>query len=225
MPYAKRKSFRRKRAYRPKKSLAVLSRKVNRIARRTQGELKFCDVTNLGVSAYTLNGSQGLVPLNLIAGGTAYNQRTGNSVKAFSNLMRAHFTTTEPDNSTMVRCCLILDTQAHTASPIPSDVFQNTSAGIVSILTPINYLNGDRFKILWDRVWTIGPSSDVPSGSPGVTDTVIKSCYKKMSTNFRYNDATTSNFDTNGLYFWACCDNLSVPVVCYYYNRLRYSDN
>jgi len=225
MPYAKRKSFRRRRLARPKKSLAVLSRKITRIARRTQGELKFCDQTNIGVSAYTLNGSQGLVPLNLIAGGTAYNQRVGNSVKAFSNLFRGHFTYTDPDNSTVVRCALIMDTQAHTASPVPSDVYQNTSAGIISTITPINYLNGDRFKVLWERTFQMGPASDVATNTPGINDTVIKSCYKKMSTNFRYNDATTSNFDTNGLYFWACCDNLSVPVVVYWYNRLRYSDN
>jgi len=133
--------------------------------RTLSSEVKSIDVP---VGTYNLNLLAAIVPLNLVATGTAgssFFNRVGRRIEMKSLLMKAVIlplrTTTVQD---YVRVMIVYDRQSNGAAPSISDILQTTSAtgaNTTTVYSDINLNNRDRFSILRDhRIYL-----------PSVTDT------------------------------------------------------
>jgi len=95
----------------------------------------------------------GIYLLNGMTLGYDGNQRLGRMIAVRS--VEGHFYI-EPAHTycghQAVRLMIVVDTQPKgTAATVPMILQAN------SVVSPRNYDYGDRFEILWDRVWTLGP--------------------------------------------------------------------
>lgn len=132
----------------PRKNLArkvrTVSRRVNRLYR--QRETKRFDTDALG-AAISTTGTFYL--LNGIAQGNDVINRDGNEV--YIHKLNFKISLFNADSSNKIRVIIFIDSQANAAAPSVSDVLQD--AANYPILTPLNYDNKKRFRILLNKVF------------------------------------------------------------------------
>lgn len=106
-------------------------------------EEKFLDVTQNAVS---FSAGGGVLPLSLMAQGSDYNQRTGNSVRA--NELYVSLSTSVASTAVItqaVRILIFCDEECHGATPAVADVLE-----AATVLSPLLHTVGSRFRVLAD---------------------------------------------------------------------------
>lgn len=170
-------------------------------------EKKFFDVTQQ--INYTATGT--VYPLTQIAQGDAYNQRNGNSLKIKSLFLRFQNQLNPVQSNDVVRVMLFIDTQNNGNTPLVTDVLQN--AGIIS---PINYLNGSRFRVIMDKIQ--------PLTNDGNEIKEIK-LFKKFNYDIKYSGSGSANTREGNIYMLCISQNSTNFSFGGYWSRIRYVDN
>lgn len=210
------KRYRRKFTRRPRKSSgwAGVAQKALKVAKFVRTlvnvERKFCDTSQIGL---LVNISGGVIPLSLIGQGSDYNQRNGNSVKLTSMYMRAYFDISTSQPWTQIRTLVFRDMEGRGSLPAVTDVLETAN-----VTSPLNHLNGSRFKILFDKFQGFSNQG---------TNTQHFKIFRKLNTHLKFQGTTAAqaSLDEGAIYVLFISDQATnIPAVTYY-SRLRYIDN
>lgn len=218
------------------------------LAMARMGEKKVLDVQSgttiaandgISASANPVMSAQGVL-LNGVAKGDDYFQRIGRTVqwKTFSvkgtitpAVINASSTYSNPQN---VRILVFWDTQANGTSPLTTDVL-DAGSGTINTHSNLNLNNRERFKVLWDKVYSIGGYYGAAiTYAAGPWAQKIKLFKKfKVPVNQVYNDGTggsPGNIATNALWLLVIGDDALVvapaksnPMV-WLHTRGRFTD-
>lgn len=150
-------------------------------------ELKFKDVT-ISIIGAPGAAATGILFVNGINQGTDYNERLGRKIHLRSVAFRGGLTDrlNEADN-VYVRVLLVYDSQTNGVLP--------TAAEILETVTPeafMNLNNRDRFRIVWERFWSIPGhlySAINPFAADGTTNPRVE-FYKRMRHDVIYSGPT-----------------------------------
>lgn len=209
------KKYRRPAGRAAPKNTRVLARKAYTMARtirRTyKPEFKKYDMNE---STYNVGTTAGVVHVNPIAQGDDFFNREGNKILGRSFYLNGYIkhNNTATDGQ-VIKLWLIQDKQ-QVADGLPTAaVIFNAPA--TSVTSALNANTVGRFKVLWQRTYTVDPSNEIK---------VVK-MYKKMYLPVRYNGTTGSDIQKNGLYVvYASSDNTNKPTLTYD-ARFTYNDN
>lgn len=116
-----------------------------------------------------------------VATGTDYNNRKGRRINVVSIQLRGYMSypgaASNETDSTMCRIMIIEDSQTNGAAP--------TMANILQAVTPTSFMNLDnreRFKVHYDRMFTVTPFNTNTTASDGLTNnTPTINFYKKCN--------------------------------------------
>ncbi len=136
-----------------------------RVGGFTGVELKFADSETVG-DAFAVTWAPmeqaGLLSLSAVAVGDTESERIGRiydifsvHVKGFVNLPSVK-AQTSPGDTVFARVALVLDTQTNGAQLTAGDVFDEGQG--IDHLSFRNLQHTTRFKVLWDRVFTLSPN-------------------------------------------------------------------
>lgn len=197
------------------------ARSASTIAR---GEFKCVDTSSTNGS-YNQTGA--LILLNGIAPGTGLNQRSGREVVMKS--IEVHFNGKSTDTTGVpasYRCMLVYDRQCNGAAPALADIIATTGAW--NTLSPRNLDNRRRFKILMDRVFTVGAQGDTTTAA-GCSSRFCDKFYRRLNHPIVFNSGvagTIADIQTGSLY-WITLGDLAAGVTDgegSVYARVRYLD-
>nr|QGF19358.1 hypothetical protein [Antarctic circular DNA molecule] len=163
----------------------------------------------------TISSTGFLTNLTAIAIGDSSATRTGNSILAKSINYRFKLEINSVvSGSTSVVVMLVQDTQqVADTNPIIADILQT-----VNPQSLLNLNTAGRFKVISRKNYFLSPSS----GGKGAYEV---SGFHKMYSHIRYNGATTSDTQKNGIYLLAISSEaVNVPTITGTY-RLAYHDN
>lgn len=121
---------------------------LNEIRKLINIETKIAEAT--GTSAIDTAGA--VTSMSLIAQGLDYQNRIGDSIKLQRIEFRVRWTV-GTGTGTFIRTLLVRDLDNYGTKPTIGDVLQT-----VSVLSPKDYLNADRFSILYDELGTLNQS-------------------------------------------------------------------
>lgn len=182
------------------------------VKKMVNAELKTFDTGNLTIAAGTT------YYLNYIGQGNDYNQRNGNSIKAKSILQRLILSASTMTSSVArVRCILYRDFENKQATPSVTDLLETNHP-----LSPINHINGTRFKILFDETYQMVNSIN----SPQYTKVLVKYIPLKQRPHMKYasTGTTVASADEGSVYFIIVTDDATGPAAILN-TRIRYYDN
>lgn len=176
-------------------------------------ERKFLDVTALGTTLANIR----FILMNGIAQGTGVSGRIGNKITMTSAQGRISIYVSTATTSPSVRCMLVFDSQTNSAVFTGGDLLASAAAG-VDFLSPLNLNNRERFRILWDRTYTVDTVS---------TERATFNFYKKMKLPVVYDGtgALVDDIQTGSLYLVIMSSDRTTPPIFDYYTRVRYIDN
>lgn len=181
---------------------------------RVNPEFKYADVS--AGTSITPVGS--FILMNGIVQGTSAVARIGQRIiiRSIYVTILLYGQTIQPYS--MLRFLIVQDKQPNGAVFTLGSLFEVPTAG-VSTLSPLNYDNMRRYKILWDRHFVLNNTE--------VQEKYIK-IYKKVFIPVEYNinnAGTVADINKNSLYLLLLnTDNINVPS-CTYYSRIRYVDS
>lgn len=219
MPY-KRKGFGRARKVAGKKDYTSNGMSVTKMASLAYSgykmlkhvlnpELKFWDasVSNLSIPTFGVT-----VPLSLMSQGSDYNNRNGNSIKLNNLLYRGQIIATATTTAA-VRLIIYRDMESKQNLPATTDVLE-----VASIYSPLNHLNGTRFKIQTDQLFLFDNAHQNHTQH-----------YSREWKNAHCKYALPSNgvnaAEEGNIYILLIGDNgISLPITSFY-NRVRFYDN
>jgi len=215
MPGRRRSSTRRyrrfKRAYRKGGVYGVAKQAAKSIVKYyLNPEYKFLDSSITTPFSFGFTGVLQSTP-TLIGQGDADTQRNGNSVKVTSMLTRGTIELADT-NAAQCRFIIFTDTSSNGAPPAVTDLLQSAS-----VISPLNRINGKRFRVLYDRSWVL--DADNPKKQIHI--------FKKMQHHIHYLDSTanTSSLGQGPIYFlWISDQNTNAPLATWN-NRFRFLDN
>lgn len=185
----------------------------SRVAGLVNAEKKTYDVVTFINGTAGFNSTGTVFCISAMSAGVAYNERNGNSIKPKS--IQWKYNMFVGTANTTYRIIVFQDKEPKQANPSITDVLE-----ISSTLSPLNHVNGTRFKILKDYL--------------GELDTV-KSPVKTISTfipltgHIKYINSTSgvANTDEGNIFVLLLADAASgttAPQTAQYY-RLRFYDN
>jgi len=93
-----------------------------------------------------------------ISQGTDIGNRVGDSIKIQSLSFRGHVTIGAAATSTRYRLILVRDMQNQGSLPTAAQIFETVSAGVTE-RSPPNYINRDRFAVLYDEFFCLNPAT------------------------------------------------------------------
>jgi len=154
MPLAKRRKYTGKNA-RVLSVMASSKRRLYRLGGRAVNTLrpKASELKNLDITNTSLFGAgSGAGTLSLLNGcvqGTTATTRLGRAITMKSLLIRSSgYAQATTAGSGAIRFMVVLDKQANATAPANTDIL-NTD----DLPSPMNLSNGERFKVLFDKVW------------------------------------------------------------------------
>ncbi len=206
-----KKRFVRKRRF--KKS--TLQSQINKIKKNLNVENK---EFNIELIAATIVGGSGAIQqlTNIRQGDTTFS-RDGSQCKVTSVQGRGIIQHNPLAIDTVVRLLLVLDRQTNQAIYMTSDLLLDTAL-IESLISPYNLDNKSRFKVLWDRTFTLSQNSK--------TVTAFK-FYKKLDLLLRFDGNTPSIADLtqNSLSLVRISNENDNPPQFDLITRVRFVDN
>jgi len=207
-PFDSHKSSWEKKGERLGGSIGAIASKVKGIIEELNVEHKHCDV--LTSTAATTVGV--VIPLLPIAQGLGSSDRTGNSIKPVSFLMR--YGIAAGLSNCHCRVMIFRDNQQISdTSPTVADVLQNSD-----VYSPLDAeTNVGRFSIMYDKVHNLVVGGDT-------AQTNIIKVFKKLNKRVKYNSSATTDIQKNGMYLAFISDNANNPQLtarC----RTRFVDN
>lgn len=170
-------------------------------------------------SGVALAATASIVPLTLTATGTTDITRNGNSIKAKSNSFKFNVKlNSSTPTSSSCRLMLVLDRASNGTTPLISDIL-DSDGNTPDTLEHYNPDNaGSRFKIMWDRRFTIDPNGRAQYGG---------SSYLRLRHHVKYSDTTANiaSATTGHLFLVYMSDQSQHYPQMYYTNRFYFIDN
>jgi len=213
--------------------ISTLNKKIKRI--EDTRELKYHDTAAAGA---TVDDQGQLYLLNGIAAGDLQYQRTGAEVQSTSIQIRGYFTNNELEiNGIVLRMIVFWDRQCNGVAPLIVSTSSGTPAllyatsGGESVDLPFMYETNDRFRVIYDKRFTINPKL-VGNVTAGETDAVgrVRLAFKKkikLNRRIKYDDTNgvVSDINTNSLWvvFLSNDANTNLPTV-HYNSRYYFKD-
>lgn len=163
-------------------------------------------------SSTAINDTGTSILMNAVPIGDNANGRTGLSILMKAIYVRATLTKHASATNSRVRCIMIIDNQQQADSTPTLSTLLGSS---FSIVHPLNVENLGRFTVLYDRVYNL--TTDKPN--------VNFKLYKKIQLHTKFNGATGSDIQKNGVYWLQFSDeDTNTPTISSYF-RVRYHDN
>lgn len=159
-----------------------------------------------------------LTLLSGIAQGTDVGQRVGNAIRATSITFRGRVgCNTAVTTYSVIRLILIRDTENSGSVPALADIMEATG-GSVGVRAPMNFINRDRFKVLWEDMITVAPSFKYSQ--------VVKGDLKlNLPVKYRGTGNTVAAAAEGTLYWvWVSDEATNTPSVALY-TQLRFIDS
>lgn len=184
------------------------------VSQRPIMEKKYLDVQD--TTDVTLNGA--VVPLNLIAAGTDFNQRIGRRIRIKSWQCRFYANLENSSSAAALRIMLVYDKQTNGSTPALTDIIDPTTTPS-NFFGMINLNNRDRFVMLMDKVFAL---------DNGRGYTMVFKKFKKLNHDTVYSATTAAigSVATGGL-FWVTVGNQTAGAADIDMNsahRIRFID-
>lgn len=178
-------------------------------------ELKAFNITQIATDIP--NGSGTIVQLTNIAQGDSAITRDGQQLKLVRQIFRAEIVMSASATNSMVTVMLVRDNSTNQAIYATSDIMGATT-DILSVISPYNFNNQSRFKILKRWIFKLNSASNTSKiiqyfGSPNLV--------------IRYDDNgnTIASLTKNSISLLFISDETTnVPTITFF-NRFRYVDN
>lgn len=160
-----------------------------------------------------------ITPLSLIAQGSNYNNRDGDSIRAHGLEFRYQIANYVGGRN-VGRLILFQDSECRGSVPAVADLM-STSTGNYAPLSPWNYFGGPRFNILWDS----GPIMvDGVTGGPSIWASTVEVPLKNHIEYVGTAGTITEQFE-NGLFVFMCSADAANGPTVVFTSRLHYIDN
>jgi len=210
MVYDRRRNYKSKYNNRNEKAIIVKEKKKSPTTKQLKKEIKeikddLIELKHFDTAFTTQNATSGnglVVNLMNIDQGDQPTNRNGNQIKTTSAQIRFHVITPVGQRGTcFLRCIVFWDRQANLSAPVMKTSTNNQGMlddrlSQPTLLTHINFNAIDRYKILYDKVYTINPvtmaawSFSAPNGSETemLNEGIHKELYIKASRVVKYGD-------------------------------------
>lgn len=211
----RRRTRRRTPWYRKKYSLAQMAGKAYKgmkyIRKLINVERKFLDTTQ---AATTQTNVATIAPLSYIAEGDDYNSRDGHSILTQGMLFRMRMTANSTAVVNFIRVMVFIDKEMNGTAPVVGDILEATT----DYLSPIQHDAGKRFKILFDRIFSLDYNG---RGTAAINK------WFRINHHIKYTGTTAAAASSKEgqLYVLTLSDNTSNPPGYSWYNRIRFTDN
>lgn len=209
-------------AKRKRPTVKSVARSVKRMQKHI--ELKHKDTSPSGFPSVA--GS--LTLLNDIAQGLTEATRIGDEIYATSiqyrGILTAGTSTLVTTSSNSTRIIVFWDQQANGSAPTVTDLL-DTSAGGNGIISPYNDDYQKRFKVIYDRTFSINPNQ-VVAGTGQQNYQIPLRFKRKLGRTVKY-DGTTAvigSIETNSLYMLRLAESDTTPMLVGGVARLIYKD-
>lgn len=193
-------------------------------------------VNDVNIATYNINTTGSVTLLANPAVGANFNDRIGRKITLRSLFLRGKLyiqnsAGTPPANqfspSQLARCIIVYDCQPNGVALTLAELLVTADS-----TAQLNLDNRDRFKILWDKVWTLGPLQTDASSFIQAVDRAnypIKK-YKKLNLDMIFNGGSTGTVAdiTTGALYMVWIGDLGVGTTdCVFRGttRVRYSDH
>nr|QXP07689.1 MAG: putative capsid protein [Arizlama virus] len=197
-------------------------------------------VNDLTVATYNVNSTGSVTLLALPTVGADFNNRIGRKITLKSVYIRGFGGTewaltsgapglTLSAPSQLHRMMIVFDLQPNGAAPAVTDILVTSSPS-----SQLNLNNRDRFKIICDKTWTVGPvtqSAALPAVHSGDPQQYVIKKYKKLNLEMIFNAGgagTIADVNSGALYMvWvgSATSGTNTDGVATLSTRVRYSDN
>lgn len=167
----------------------------DKVLRALKPEFDFKDTAMSSAAVSTTPVAFG--PLNALSQGAAASDRVGRKIQVRSIEMRGYLYGDSAAVVNHVRLVVVQDKQANGAAPSWTDIYDSNLYYSLR-----NLAKKQRFKILWDKTYTLVGNSSAPQ------DTTSKhvQMYKKVNIQTDYNSGnagTVADIDKNSIYVFA----------------------
>lgn len=211
---AARSAPRRRRIFRKKNpaktvkewELTRLRKQVKRMMPKP--EWKYADIITTGTTITTTATITNLIPL---AQGSSDDDRQGDKVTWRSLFHRMSVTPNATAGVNFLRVMIIQDKQNNGTAPTAAQIFQTST----NYLSPLNDDFGKRFKVLFDRTYTVDTDANGAQ---------VDKIYRKLRIVTEYAGAGSVVPNTNGIYLVQLSDQATNGPTTSTYTRLRYID-
>lgn len=150
-----------------------------------------------------------LILMNGIQNGTAYYNRVGTVISIRSIELRLNFISTAGTGVDQIqRYSLVLDRQPNGVAPLYTDIY-GAIGGLVNFTSLRNLENRKRFKILWDRSYSV----NINTGSNYQKYLYLKIRRPIITTYTSASTGLVSDITTNALYFVSIGSQASGPTA------------
>lgn len=224
-----KKTYRRKRAYRKKKTNYTVGGSVAHLAKRAMQGVKFIkDIINVEYKYFDVAVIPTDIDYNGYVGnlcnpgqGTTAITRNGDSIKLISVDIGGTFYKGSSQTLTIpVRFMLIQGIDERTTPPTGATILQ--SAGTYQAINSPRHVDYTTFyKVIWDYRTKITPSANDPNSMQHFEH------FEKLDHHIKFVTGST-NVESGGIYFCVVSDNsdvgTNVPQIALY-SRVRYVDN
>lgn len=183
-------------------------------------EKKFYDVQNLNITSTAFNSSGSVGLYTAMAQGNDYNQRNGISIlpKSFQLNMNVY---NNGVNYATCRVVVFRDMENRQATPAVSDLLET-----VTPQSPLNHVNGKRFRILKDWKFTLDGVSKSTRYLEYYHQFNKVGSKGKDHIRFEGTGSGASNIDEGHIFILFLSDNITAAAPFgTIYTRLRYIDN
>lgn len=186
-----------------------LYKRVKKIEKKlSRVEKKFFDYSQVNQSP---GASAVIYPISQVVQNDGYNQRTGNDITAVSLFVRLNAIKDAIPSATAFRVIIVADRECRAATPAASDVLEDAN----NYLSPINHVNGKRFKVILDKVYALTASQNM---------VIYKRFIKLRDMLIRFQDQFGTTPRENSLFLLLVSDNTPNPPGVDFYTRLRFTD-
>lgn len=202
------------------------------LAVQPKAELKASDLPYTG-SQFAVGGT--FQYLNNVVNGSEIYQRTGRKIYMKSLHIKGYIYPTIGTGSTdpaFIRMIVLYDAQPNGALPALADVLMDSSAAAAtSVVSELNLNNRERFKILREQMWVMGPNNTIQQSAiqDGSQCLVVNEFIKLKKIESIYNatnGGTIADVTSGALIALFLCDTASTTLAwkLAYSARLRYYD-
>lgn len=187
---------------------------LNEIRKLVNIETKICEVSGTG----GMSQAGSILSISTMAQGTDYiNNRVGNSIKLQRIEFRAGVYKDPAATATFARLIVFRDLDGYGTVPVPGDVLQTLGANTAPF-SPKDYLNRNRFSILYDELLTVNSSGD--------SSTVVDFEMNHEGHILYLGTTATAASNGKGSLYYLVCSNEPVNTPSYFfYSRIYYTDD
>lgn len=189
---------------------------LNEIRKLINIETKFVDKAQTSTAIST---TATVFAISQTAQGLDVSNRVGDSIKLQHITVRGRVNVSTAASNSLVRIMVIRDLDGYGTAPVSADILQD-SATVSSCLSPINYLNRERFSVLYDELVELQGIVQGTAGMPFYFDSAHAGHVLYLGTT-----ATAASNGKGSLYVVALSDEATNTPSIAFYSRVTYTDD